>query len=223
MLRAKAIKTVFLWDWELQYRRSSGWFVSLLFSAVVTFLTSLLIKNPTANTWLALMWMILIFSAIQIASKAFSANDGQYYYINQLVNPLELLIGKSLSTSFSTLLISLLSFLLFYIWVGFPNISDHQTPLFPLLISISLGSVALSFTLSFTSAIASKVDGNTSLMSILSIPLLLPTLLVSLRASKLALLGQSIEQIYPIWIGELSLCGLSLALGAILFPYLWRS
>ena len=223
MLRVKAIKTIFLWDWELEYRRSSGWFVSLLFSAIVTFLTSLLIKHPSPNTWLALLWMILIFSALQIANKTFSANEGQYHYINQLVHPLELLIGKSLSSSFSTLLISLLSFLLFSFWIGFPKSSDYSMPLIPLIVSISLGSVALSFTLCFTSAIAAKVDGNASLMSILSIPLLLPTLLVSLRASKLALLGEHIEQIYPLWIGELSLCGLSLALGAILFRYLCRS
>ncbi|CAI8336250.1 MAG: Uncharacterised protein [Owenweeksia sp. TMED14] len=223
MIRLKAIKTIFLWDWELEFRRSSGWFVSILFSAIVTFMTSTLIRQPSANTWLALLWMILVFTSLQLASRTFSANEGQWLYINQLVNPMELLLGKSLSTSFSTVLVSIFSFSLFYLWIGFPNIPGQEILLAPLIISLSLGSLALSFTLTFTSAIASKIDGSASLMSVLSIPLLLPALLVSLRSSKLALLGEPLHVLYPNWIGEIALCGLPLALGAVLFPYLWRS
>ncbi len=223
MIRLKAIKTIFSWDWELEYLRSSGWFVSALFCGAVAFLASILINRPSPNTWLALIWMNLVFSSIQIAGKTFSANDGKNFYIDQLVDPTELLIGKSITTSLNTLFISLLSFGLFYIWIGLPNSGENPISLGPLMLSIGLGSIAMACTLCFTSAISSKVDGNVGLMSILSIPLLLPTLLVSLRASKLALLGESIGELYLLWVGEIALCVLSLALGAILFPYLWRS
>ena len=223
VIRVKAIKTIFSWDWELDYRRSSGWFVSVLFCAIVTFLASILTNRPSPNTWLALIWMNLIFSSIQIAGRTFFQEDGKYFYIDQLVNSTELLIGKSITTSLSTLFISILSFGLFYLWIGLPNSEENLTSLIPLTLSIGLGSIAMSCTLCFTSAISSKVNGNAGLMSILSIPLLLPTLLVSLRASKLALIGESIKEIYPLWFGEIALCALSLALGAILFPYLWRS
>ena len=223
MIRVKAVKTIFSWDWELDYKRSSGWFVSVLFCAIVTFLASILINRPSPNTWLALIWMNLVFSSIQIAGRTFSLGEGKYFYIDQLVDSTELLIGKSITTSLSTLFISLLSFGLFYLWIGLPNSEENLITLTPLIVSIGLGSIAMSFTLCFTSAISSKANGNTGLMSILSIPLLLPTLLVSLRASKLALIGESIKEIYPLWLGEIALCALSLALGAILFPYLWRS
>jgi len=223
VIRVKAIKTIFSWDWQLDYLRSSGWFVSVLFCAIVTFLASILINQPSPNTWLALIWMNLVFSSIQIAGRTFSPDDDKYFYIDQLVDSTELLIGKSIITSLSTLFISLLSFGLFYLWIGLPNSEENLITLTPLIVSIGLGSIAMSFTLCFTSAISSKANGNSGLMSILSIPLLLPTLLVSLRASKLALIGESIKEIYPLWLGEIALCALSLALGAILFPYLWRS
>ena len=60
-------------------------------------------------------------------------------------------------------------------------------------------------------------------MAILSLPLLLPTLLIAMRASKLALLGTPIAELYPNWAGEILMAGLPLALGGLLFPYLWRS
>jgi predicted ATPase len=53
--------------------------------------------------------------------------------------------------------------------------------------------------------------------------LLLPTLLVAMRSSKLALLGEPWTVLYPNWLGEFALSLLPLALGGLLFPYLWRS
>jgi heme exporter protein B len=91
------------------------------------------------------------------------------------------------------------------------------------VVSLSLGAIALSSTLSFTAALASKIERGTGIMAVLSIPLLLPTLLIAVRASKLALLGEPLSNLYPNWAGEILMAGLPLALGTLLFPYLWRS
>lgn len=209
----------------MEYRRSNGWFLPILFTAMVAYLCTLLVREPSPAVWLALLWMTIVFSALQTASRSFSATQGQWLYINQIVQPMELLLGKTISTAGSTLLVTWTGVLLFGLWLGWPQIpgSSESLSTWPFLLSLSLGAIAISATLSFTSALASKMDRGTGMMAILSIPLLLPTLLVSMRASKLALLGESSLVLYPNWAGEILMAAIPLALGGLLFPYLWRS
>ncbi len=59
-------------------------------------------------------------------------------------------------------------------------------------------------------------------MSILSIPLLLPVVIIVVRASLGALFGMELEQ-NLVYLGALlALNALVVILGYLLFPYLWR-
>jgi heme exporter protein B len=169
--------------------------------------------------------MTMVFSALQTALRSFAATPGQWLYLNQLVAPTELLIGKTMTTALNCLLVTWTSLALFSLWLGWPHLPEQmgQVPLWPFVVSLSLGAIALSSTLSFTAALASKIERGTGIMAVLSIPLLLPTLLIAVRASKLALLGEPLSNLYPNWAGEILMAGLPLALGTLLFPYLWRS
>ena len=82
--------------------------------------------------------------------------------------------------------------------------------------------MALATTMSFTSALASRAGANPTLMATLSIPLLLPTVLVARRASSLALANQDWAELALPLFGELAMLGLPLALGSLLMPYLWK-
>ena len=192
---------------------------------MVGYLCSLLVREPSPTVWLALLWMTMVFSALQTALRSFAATPGQWLYLNQLVAPTELLIGKTMTTALNCLLVTWTSLALFSLWLGWPHLPEQmgQVPLWPFVVSLSLGAIALSSTLSFTAALASKIERGTGIMAVLSIPLLLPTLLIAVRASKLALLGEPLSNLYPNWAGEILMAGLPLALGALLFPYLWRS
>lgn len=167
----------------------------------------------------------MVFSALQTALRSFAATPGQWLYLNQLVAPTELLVGKTITTALNCLLVTWTGLALFSLWLGWPHLPEEmgQVPLWPFILSLSLGAIAISSTLSFTAALASKIERGTGIMAILSLPLLLPTLLIAMRASKLALLGTPIAELYPNWAGEILMAGLPLALGGLLFPYLWRS
>jgi heme exporter protein B len=227
MLRWKAVRHLLYWEYEMEYRRSNGWFLPVLFTAIVGFLCSLVVRDPSPTTWLALLWITIVFSALQSAARAFAATDAEWLYMNQLVRPGELLLGKALTNTMNTLVVTWTGLLLFHLWLGWPAQGPAEGSTIALntgfIISISLGAVAIASTLSFTAALASKIQRGTSLMAILSLPLLLPTLLVAMRASKLALLGEPWILLYPNWIGEIVLCALPISLGALLFPYLWRA
>jgi heme exporter protein B len=72
------------------------------------------------------------------------------------------------------------------------------------------------------SAIAVKTNNNATLMSILSIPLLLPAVIIIVKASQLSLMGMSMAQNGAYLAGLLVLNLLVTAMGYLLFPYLWR-
>jgi heme exporter protein B len=73
-----------------------------------------------------------------------------------------------------------------------------------------------------TSAIASKANNNTTLMAILSLPLLIPVLLLLIKISLLAL-DQTLAD-FP-YRDIIMLCAVDLVLlvmAYVLFPYLWK-
>jgi heme exporter protein B len=59
-------------------------------------------------------------------------------------------------------------------------------------------------------------------MAILSIPLLLPAVIIIVKASQLALMGMSLQQNLAYLGGLLLLNALVTAMGYLLFPYIWR-
>jgi heme exporter protein B len=72
------------------------------------------------------------------------------------------------------------------------------------------------------SAIASKTNNNIGILSILAFPILIPSLLLSIQFSNLAINGGTAEMASQ-FIVFLSLINLLIIiLSFLLFPYLWR-
>jgi heme exporter protein B len=86
-----------------------------------------------------------------------------------------------------------------------------------------LAGTGLAGVLTLMSAIASKAGGNFALMSILSLPVLMPLIVVIIRLSKQAVDGIEWAGVSFsfIWI-LLALNAITLALSYLLFPYLWK-
>lgn len=85
-----------------------------------------------------------------------------------------------------------------------------------------LGSLGFSAVLSMTSAIASKAGNSNLLMPVLSIPAIIPLLLVTIKASKAAMDGLSTSIIMK---DSLVLFAFYLAVAAlayVLFSFLWK-
>lgn len=205
---------------DLRNRPQSLQFI--MFTAVSTYLVYTMIPAPSPSVWLALLWVVVLFSAIQSAFRAFNEPDSLWAYLNQLASPAELLWIKSTQVVANTVATASAALLLFCLFFGLPPSADSLNALLKITASILLGSMALAATMSFTSALASRAGANPTLMATLSIPLLLPTVLVARRASSLALANQDwVELAMPLF-GELAMLGLPLALGSMLMPYLWR-
>ncbi|MCC7297285.1 MAG: heme exporter protein CcmB [Bacteroidia bacterium] len=178
------------------------------------------LSNPTlgAKTWNSLFWLTVIFSTLQAVSKTFiSIGRSRWIYLNQLASPSAIIIAKILYAWCIMIFLCLLDMGVFAFFMSNP-VQHIGTYLgFVLLVSGGLGTV---FTM--ISAIASKTAQASFLVPVLSLPIILPLLLIGVQGSVKCLnpvLVPSVDR-------DLMLLGamnfLVLVLAGVLFNPLWR-
>lgn len=171
------------------------------------------------KTWIALFWIILLFAAFNAVSKSFvqeSSARRLYYYI--IAPPLSVIVSKMIYNSLLMVLLGALSLGLFTVFMGSPGLwAGLFVPAF------LLGSIGLASALTMVSAIASRTGNNAALMAILGFPVVLPLLLLLVKASQKALLGPADPTEALGLLAAITLIDVVVVvLAVILFPYLWR-
>lgn len=91
------------------------------------------------------------------------------------------------------------------------------------LLCIVLAALGFASVLTLISGIASKAENSATLMAVLSFPIILPMLLMTIRLAKNAMDGLdwsiSMDEIQTL----LAIDAIVVTLSYLLFPYLWRS
>lgn len=173
------------------------------------------------SIWNALFWIIILFSLTNAISKSFlNENSDKQLFLYTLINPRVLILGKILYNMILSILLVIVSFILFNIFIQSDGLSDMNYTLF--FLAVLLGSMSLSATLTMVSAIASKTNNNIGILSILAFPILIPSLLLSIQFSNLAINGGTVEMgsQFIVFLSLINL--LIIILSFLLFPYLWR-
>ena len=97
----------------------------------------------------------------------------------------------------------------------------NDLPMFILV--MCLGSIGLASALTMVSGIASKAPNSSSLMAILSFPVIIPLLLIIIKTSKSAMDGLDRAVYLDDMLILLAINAIIIAVSYMLFPYLWRS
>jgi heme exporter protein B len=165
-----------------------------------------------------LFWVIFMFITVNVSSKSFmqeTKGKGLYNYL--YYNARIFILSKIIYNMLLMAALSMLTFF-FYSWFVGSMVQDFGMFLLALLFSSS----AFSGVLSLMSAIASKANNNISLMAILSFPVLMPLLLVSVKLSKHAIDGLAWSVSYKYLLILIMLNIVVVALATLLFNYLWK-
>ncbi|WP_194776447.1 heme exporter protein CcmB [Pararhodonellum marinum] len=206
-------------EWRQKYALNG----ILLYVVSAVFLTYLSVGaqqgNLNVGTWNALYWIIILFSAVNAVAKSFvQEHQGRQLYYYMIASPEAIIISKIFYNTLLTLMLALLGYLVFGVILGNP-VQDQGL----FLLNLFLGSVGFSACLTMVSGIASKAGNNATLMAILSFPIIIPILLMSIRISKNALDGLDWSVSVDKLITLLAINAVIAATAYILFPYLWRS
>lgn len=191
-----------------------------LYVVATVFITYMVFNslNDLSN-WIGIFWITLLFGATNATINSFKNESGkQFLYYYTLISAQQIILSKLIYNCLLILIVTLLNFVAFSLFLSNPI---ENIALFCLV--IFLGSMGISSILTFGSAIASKTNNNSTLTAILSFPMLLPTLLISIKASILCGLGFGWEESQTYILALFLLNVVVIALSYILFPYLWRS
>ncbi|MFZ1784269.1 MAG: heme exporter protein CcmB [Ferruginibacter sp.] len=213
------ILTLFKKDILLEFRQKHTFYGILLYIASTIFVLYLSIDRPDANVWNGLFWVIQLFICVNAVAKSFlQENRGRMLYFYSISSPVEFIIAKMCYNLLLMVLMSLLSLLLFAIFLDNPV---TNTLWFTGIVILGGASVSIVFTL--MSAIAAKAQQNAALIAILGFPVILPQLLLLMRLSKSAFAEVfregAVLQLAALITG---LDVLVIAMAIILFPYLWK-
>ncbi len=205
----------FLLEWR-QKHALGGIMLYLVSTIFICYLSFAGIMS--VQTWNALFWIIIAFASLNLVLKSFGdETSGRKLYLYTLASPTAIIFSKILINSLVMVALGLIGFLLFNLFMG--NIAGSNLTYWMVLI---IGVLGFSSILTMVSAIASQARNNFTLMAILGFPLILPLLLLLIRASLGAIEGASLRSISPDLVVILLLVMISLTLSNILFPYLWK-
>lgn len=202
----------------MEWRQKHALFGVFVYVGATVFVVYMMTGQPEARVWNALFWLTQLFVSVNTMAKSFlqeHPNRFRYYYT--ITKPATFLLAKLVYSLVLMVVMCTISLLLYGLMLGWPPAQGL------LYIAIAFtGSLSLSVVFTFLSAIAARAQQNASLMAILGFPLVTPVLMM---LSKLAASGLS--PVYmPGWWGLalllLAMDGLIVALGLILFPFLWK-
>jgi heme exporter protein B len=139
-------------------------------------------------------------------------------YFYAITSPVEFIIAKLLFNILLMALMSLVSLVLFFIFLNNPiNDALRFTGI------VILGGTSISMVFTLMSAIAAKAQQNAALIAILGFPVILPILLLLMRLSQSAFAEVFREGALIQISGLIFLLDLMVvALAIILFPFLWK-
>ena len=192
--------------------------VYMVASVFICFIAFQRIQNP--QTWSALFWLLLLFGAFQVCGRSFDRDTrGRIYWLYLTGKPAPVIWAKWVLNTVLLSILGMITLLLFRVAFEWPM---QQLHIAGLLLCVWLGSMALASALTLTSAISFKAGNALGLTAILGFPVVLPTLLIAIKATQLALNNASWSAMLKYHGGLLALTGVGIALSVLLFPYFWR-
>lgn len=207
-------------DILLELRQKHTFYGILLYIASTIFVLYLsLPESPEADVWNSLFWVIQLFVCVNTVAKSFlQESRGRMLYFYSIASPVEFILAKLFFNIILMLIMSLVSLLLFFVFLDNPvTDSVRFTGI------VLLGGISISLVFTLMSAIAAKAQQNAALIAILGFPVILPQLLLLMRLSKAAFSEVFREGAVLQLAGLVGLMDLLvIVMAVILFPYLWK-
>ncbi|MBN8676228.1 MAG: heme exporter protein CcmB [Chitinophagales bacterium] len=217
MTAFRQIYTLFKKDLLLEIRQQYSFYGILLYIGATIFVLNMAVDQPEAKVWNGLFWVIQLFICINAVAKSFlQESRGRMLYFYSIASPRDFVLAKLMFNSLLMLAMSMLSLLLFSLFLGSPI-----NKVGPFVGLVLLGGWSLSLVFTFLAAIAAKAQQNAAIMAVLGFPIILPQLLLLMRLSNAAfapLLTIPLNTVLLL----VALDAMVVLLAVILFPFLWK-
>lgn len=208
------IRMELILEFERKYA-FNGLLLYVLSMVLVISLSFLQQINPLS--WNIMYWIIMLFAAMNTVAKSFMGGiPGQHLYLYTLSRPESIIIGRII---YNTVLLFLMGLIT---WIFFSTLGDVQVQeVSKFILLIFAGSFAFSANLSLVGAIAAQALNRSTLLAVLSFPIIVPIVLNLISASRSAIEG--FEATGGNRVGLILGIALGLSMASwVLFPLIWR-
>ena len=169
--------------------------------------------------WSALFWITSLFTVVNTIAKSFiGEKKGTEIYLYSIANPTDILFSKIIYNCFLTTSLAWVGYGLFSVLLSNPI---QDLPLFMVLLTLT--SCGFSASLTLLSAVSSKANHSHILMAVLSFPVVIGLLVMSIKVTKNCIDGLDRSTSYDELLTLLSINFLVASVSYFLFPYIWRS
>jgi len=212
------VKTLIYKDVILEWRSKYATNSILLYVVSTVFVCYQSFKSVDTVVWNTLFWIILLFAAINAMSRSFIQETGNrhlYYYA--IVGPKAIILAKIIYNSLVMILMTAIAFIVYNLIF---KTEIGNLPVY--LLSIFLGSISFATVFTMIAGISAKAGNNSTIMAILSFPVIIPLLIILIKLSRSALMGGFLSGSWADIAVLLAINVVTIAISLLLFPYLWR-
>lgn len=200
-----------------RYSISTALLFTLISSTIVNF--SIPSESISPSVYTGMLWAVMFFASMTGMARAFVSEEekGTTLLLKLLTSPLAVFYGKFIYNVAFSVLINFSSALMFRIFFDKTEVSSH---LFYLV--IFSGSIGIASSSTIIGAIVSRANVKGALFPILSLPILIPILMVGIEATVLSILGKNSTMILNDIVLMLAYSGLLVVVSSLVFEFVWR-
>lgn len=204
-------------------RESHGVAGLVLFAIATVYAVYQVVQGrPDPETWNAMAWVILLFTAFNSVSRPLEEDRPEVLtYLRTTVQPTHYMIARVLHNVLVLSGLSVLVLLFMGLLIGWGNLSDGR--LWGFVAGMVMTAWALGTTLTLLALIASRAGAGFGMTAVLGLPLVLPIVLVSTNLGSDLMRGVLVADCLQNFAFLGALTAGSGVLGVVLFPYLWRA
>lgn len=213
------IRAIMKKDFDIEIRQRYAIAGIFLFAVTTAYFIYKAFNKLSALEWNILVWIIVLFAGLNAIVKSFVQERKEtYLYYYTLFGPLEVIVAKLIYNYLFTIFLTVVIILSFTVLFGNP-IKDYSLFIKGLL----LGLLGISSIFTFVSSVSGAGSSNSTMMSILSLPLVLPSVLLLERITAVAmrLIQDSTigKDLYILASIDLLIIGMII----LIFPTLWKA
>jgi len=206
-------------DFDIEIRQRYAITGIFLFAVTTAYFIYKAFNKLSALEWNILVWIIVLFAGLNAIVKSFVQERKEtYLYYYTMFGPLEVIVAKLIYNYLFTIFLTFVVIFTFTILFGNP-VKDYGL----FLQGLFLGTLGISSVFTFVSSVSGAGSSNGTMMSILSLPLVLPSVLLMERITAVAmrLIQDSTigKDLYILASIDLLIIGMIV----LIFPTLWKA
>lgn len=217
----QAMQAVLVKDFQLELRSKYALNTVLAFvaGALLVVLFSLRAEELPLTARSGLIWIIILFASLSGLGRSFIAETerGTFDLLRLHGEPSAIYTGKLIFNFLFTLLVTFLSV---FAYIFMLNITVYHPWL--LLFVLIFGTLGLSGVSTMLGAVVSQASQKGTIFSVLSLPLLVPLILLMVRTTESAFSENLAEGLTDDVLAMVGFAGVVVSVSVILFDFIWE-